>query len=103
MTPPPSLVLVGIVVPVWGEIVVMRFGLICFILQCLLISLASRPWHIFACVLLSTATNLVYPSLTSLVTSNVSESRVGESLGAINGIKSLTEGIGPLVFGMLMR
>ncbi|GMH80427.1 hypothetical protein TrST_g12306 [Triparma strigata] len=95
-------VLVGIVVPVWGEIVVMRFGLICFILQCLLISLASRPWHIFACVLLSTATNLVYPSLTSLVTSNVSESRVGESLGAINGIKSLTEGIGPLVFGMLM-
>ncbi|GMH56203.1 hypothetical protein TL16_g10252, partial [Triparma laevis f. inornata] len=95
-------VLVGIVVPVFGEIKVMRFGLICFIIQCILISLASQPWHIFGCVLLSTATNLVYPSLTSLVTSHVSENKVGESLGAVNGIKSLTEGIGPLVFGMLM-
>lgn len=70
----------------------MRFGLICFIIQCVLISLASQPWHIFGCVLLSTATNLVYPSLTSLVTSHVSENKIGESLGAVNGIKSLTEG-----------
>ena len=81
----------------------MRFVLGCFVLQCFLISVASESWHIFCCVTLSIFTNLVYPSLTSLVTSHVSETKVGESLGAINGIKSLTEGIGPLVFGMLMR
>ena len=46
--------------------------------------------------------NLVYPSLSSLVSGSVEPDAVGEALGAINGIKALTEGIGPLVFGSLM-
>ena len=46
--------------------------------------------------------NLVYPSLTSLVSSAVAPDMVGEALGAVNGIKALTEGVGPLVFGTLL-
>jgi hypothetical protein len=46
--------------------------------------------------------NLVYPSLTSLVSSAVAPDMVGEALGAVNGIKALTEGVGPLIFGTLM-
>ena len=32
----------------------------------------------------------------------VSEEAQGEALGALNGLKALTEGFGPLIFGSLM-
>ena len=46
--------------------------------------------------------NLVYPSVSSLVSKVVDEDAQGEALGALNGIKALTEGFGPLLFGFLM-
>jgi MFS family permease len=46
--------------------------------------------------------NLVYPSVSSLVSKLVEEGEQGEALGALNGIKALTEGFGPLIFGLLM-
>ncbi|GFH60544.1 hypothetical protein CTEN210_17020 [Chaetoceros tenuissimus] len=66
------------------------------------IGIAYEGWQLFVCVLLSMIANLVYPSLTSLVSSAVAPDMVGEALGAINGIKALTEGVGPLIFGTLM-
>jgi len=45
---------------------------------------------------------LVYPSISSLVSSTVRPEMVGRALGAVNGVKSLTEGVGPLVFGTLL-
>jgi len=63
---------------------------------------AYEGWQLFICVLISMMGNLVYPSLTSLVSSAVAPEMVGEALGAINGVKALTEGVGPLVFGTLM-
>lgn len=95
-------VLVRIVVPSIGEKRSMRVGLIAFSFQCIVLGFAYEGWHLFICVLLSTASNLVYPSLTSLVSSAVSQDMVGEALGAVNGVKALTEGIGPLLFGTLM-
>lgn len=95
-------VLVRMVVPSIGEKKSMRLGLIAFFLQCVILGIAYEGWHLFACVLLSMAGNLVYPSLTSLVSSAVAPDMVGEALGAVNGVKALTEGVGPLVFGALM-
>jgi len=95
-------VLLRIVVPILGEKQTMRLGLLAFALQCAVLGLAYEGWQLFMCVALSMASNLVYPSLTSLVSANVSKDAVGEALGAINGVKALTEGIGPLVFGGLM-
>ena len=46
--------------------------------------------------------NLVYPSISSLVSSTVRPDMVGRALGAVNGVKSLTEGVGPLLFGTLL-
>jgi hypothetical protein len=57
---------------------------------------------VFVCALFSMLGNLVYPSLSSLVSGSVEPDAVGEALGALNGVKALTEGIGPLVFGSLM-
>lgn len=95
-------VLVRMFVPMFGEKQAMRIGLIAFALQCTVLGFAFKSWHLFICVAFSTLGNLVYPSLSSLVSSSVAPESVGEALGAINGIKALTEGVGPLFFGTLM-
>jgi MFS transporter, DHA1 family, tetracycline resistance protein len=94
--------LVRILVPLLGEKVAMKLGLASFCLQCLTLGFAYEGWHLFVCAGFSLLGNLVYPSLTSLVSGSVEPDAVGEALGAINGIKALTEGIGPLFFGTLM-
>lgn len=95
-------VLVRIMVPLLGEKRSMKVGLLAFLLQCIVLGVAFEGWHLFLCTLFSLFANLVYPSLSSLVSGNVEPDAVGEALGAINGVKALTEGIGPLVFGSLM-
>lgn len=95
-------VLVRIIVPLLGEKRAMKLGLVSFALQCIVLGFAYEPWHLFVCAAFSLLGNLVYPSLSSLVSGNVAPDAVGEALGAINGIKALTEGFGPLVFGTLM-
>lgn len=95
-------VLVRFLVPLLGEKKAIKIGLISFALQCFVLGAANEPWHLFVCAPLSMLGNLVYPSLSSLVSGIVEPEIVGEALGAINGIKALTEGIGPLIFGSLM-
>jgi len=95
-------VLVRIMVPLMGEKKAMKLGLIAFLLQCVVLGLAYEPWQLFLCAAFSLFGNLVYPSLSSLVSGSVEPEAVGEALGAVNGVKALTEGIGPLVFGSLM-
>ncbi|CAB9499090.1 Hippocampus abundant transcript-like protein 1 [Seminavis robusta] len=95
-------VLVRIIVPMLGEKQSTKLGLIAFLLQCVVLGLAYEGWHLFLCTVFSMFANLVYPSLSSLVSGSVPPEAVGEALGAINGVKALTEGIGPLVFGSLM-
>ena len=94
--------LVRVLVPLLGEKRAMKLGLFSFCLQCITLGLAYEGWHLFICAGFSLLGNLVYPSLTSLVSGSVEPNAVGEALGAINGIKALTEGIGPLFFGSLM-
>ncbi|GAX15782.1 hypothetical protein FisN_3Lh225 [Fistulifera solaris] len=95
-------VLVRFMVPWLGEKKAMKVGLVSFGLQCVVLGFATEGWHLFVCAMFSLLGNLVYPSLSSLVSGSVEPDAVGEALGAINGIKALTEGIGPLVFGSLM-
>lgn len=95
-------VLVRLIVPMLGEKKSMLVGLAAFGMQCVLLGLAFEGWHLFVCILFAMVGNLVYPSLSSLVCGSVEPDAVGEALGAVNGIKALTEGIGPLAFGTLM-
>mmetsp|Transcript_7387 Transcript_7387/g.16192 ORF Transcript_7387/g.16192 Transcript_7387/m.16192 type:complete len:483 (+) Transcript_7387:115-1563(+) len=95
-------VLVRIAVPRLGELGCMRLGLAAFAVQCALVATSSSPAWIFVSVLFSTGANLFYPSVSSLVSKIVDERQQGEAQGALNGIKALTEGFGPLLFGALM-
>lgn len=92
-------VLVRIAIPLFGETRCMRIGLASFTLQCVLLAVADSPSQLFICAFLAMGGNLVYPSVSSLVSSSVRPDMVGRALGAVNGVKSLTEGIGPLIFG----
>jgi DHA1 family tetracycline resistance protein-like MFS transporter len=95
-------VFLRIFVPCMGEKAVVKLGLLAFAAQCMVLGLANRGWQLFICVALSMLSNLVYPSLASFVSKMVAPHVIGEALGAINGVKALTEGIGPLVFGGMM-
>ena len=97
-----EVVLVRLVIPNLGEKRSLRVGLIAFALQCAVLCFAFEGWHLFICVGLSMVANLSYPAVTSMVSNAVAKDGIGEALGAMNGIKALTEGIGPLVFGGLM-
>ena len=85
-------VLVRIAITLFGETRCIRIGLASFATQCLLLAVADEPWHLFACAVFAMAGNLVYPSVSTLVSSNVEPDMVGRALGAVNGVKSLTEG-----------
>lgn len=95
-------VLVRIMVPQFGEKIAMQIGLAAFALQCAFFSFARHIQDVLFSLLFSTLANLVYPSVSSLVSRSVPPSKQGEALGAMNGIRALTEGFGPLVFGFLM-
>jgi len=95
--------LVRLLVPWLGERVTMRLGLAAFAGQCAVVGFATHPYHIWFSIALSVFSNLVYPSLSSLVSASVPAAQQGEAQGAINGVRALTEGIGPLLFGALMH
>lgn len=95
-------VLVRVLVPYLGEVNSMRLGLVAFAIQCIVVAFSTSSEAIFVSVVFSMFANLVYPSISSLVSKIVEEDMQGEALGALNGIKALTEGFGPLAFGLLM-
>mmetsp|Transcript_7161 Transcript_7161/g.12034 ORF Transcript_7161/g.12034 Transcript_7161/m.12034 type:complete len:481 (+) Transcript_7161:267-1709(+) len=95
-------ILVRIVVPRVGEINAMRLGLLAFSIQCALVAVSTSAGWIFVSVLFSMGANLFYPAVSSLVSKVCDDRNQGEALGALNGIKALTEGFGPLFFGLLM-
>ncbi|KAG5193044.1 major facilitator superfamily domain-containing protein [Tribonema minus] len=90
------------VVPFMGEKRTMQLGLLGFAAQCIMIGFADSRRMIFASMAGGTLSNLFYPSMSSLVSKSVSLEAQGEVLGTINGVRALTEGFGPLVFGALM-
>jgi DHA1 family tetracycline resistance protein-like MFS transporter len=95
-------VLVRILIPRIGEVNAVRIGLLAFAVQTVILAFSTSQEMIFASLFLSLLSNLVYPSISSLVSKSVPESVHGEALGTLNGIKALTEGVGPLAFGGLM-
>lgn len=95
-------VLVRIIVPRIGEENSIRIGLIAFSGQCFTIAFGDSIQWVFISVIFSMFSNLFYPSVSSLVSKIVDESEQGEALGSLNGIKALTEGFGPLFFGILL-
>ena len=56
-------------------------------MQGIVIAMSTTAKGIFFSIFFSMFSNLVYPSVSSLVSKMMPESKIGESLGALNGIK----------------
>lgn len=95
-------ILVRLIVPAIGEVNSIRLGLLGFSMQSFIVAMSTTQEWIFISVLFSMISNLVYPSISSLVSKVVDEEVQGEAQGALNGIRALTEGFGPLFFGVFM-
>jgi len=95
-------VIVRLLVPRLGETNSMRLGLFAFSVQCVIIAFADSIGQLYFSILFSMFSNIVYPSISSLITKLVEPEDQGAALGSLNGLKSLTEGVGPLLFGVLM-
>lgn len=91
-------VLVRVLVPQLGEVNSIRLGLVCFSIQCFVIAFSSSIDGIVLSILFSMGSNLVYPSISSVVSRTVGEDKQGEALGALNGIKALVSVI-EIAFG----
>jgi hypothetical protein len=55
----------------------------------MLVAISTSAEWIYLSLLFSMLANLVYPSVSSLVSKVVAEDQQGEALGALNGIKAL--------------
>lgn len=82
-------VLVRLIVPALGEVNSIRLGLLAFAIQCVLIAFSTSVEWVVLSIVFSMFSNLVYPSVSSIVSKIVNENRQGEALGALNGIKAL--------------
>jgi hypothetical protein len=83
---------VRVLIPGFGERVCMQIGLLAFAVQCGVITFARSPGALAGSILLSLLTNLVYPAASSLVSRVVATAGQGEAMGALNGLRALTEG-----------
>ena len=71
--------------------VIQRLGLLAFAAQCVILAFSTSIQWVFASILFSMLSNLVYPAISALLSRVVDDRTLGEALGALNGIKALSE------------
>lgn len=90
-----------IIVPRIGELKSVIYGSILVILNYLLYALVTKSWMIYAATSLLLFTNIVMPSLQSMISKDTPSSQQGELQGTLVSITSLTSIIGPLIYTWL--
>lgn len=87
-----------IVVPKIGELKAVIYGSIALIINFLLYALVTKSWMIYAATSILLFTNIVMPSLQSLISRGTPSHEQGELQGTLVSITSLTSIIGPLLY-----
>lgn len=87
-----------LVVPKIGELKSVIYGSSLLILNYLLYALVTKSWMIYAATSLLLFTNIVMPSLQSMISKNTPSEHQGELQGTLVSITSLTSIIGPLLY-----
>lgn len=85
-----------------GETTIVRLGLCFNAFHVTAYGVIWKGWMVYAITPLSVMTFVVLPAATALVSNSVSDRDQGAIQGAVNGVRSLTIAIGPLVFGEAM-
>lgn len=90
-----------IIVPKIGELKSVIYGTILVIFNFLLYALVTKSWMIYAATSLLLFTNIVMPSLQSMISKGTPSEEQGELQGTLVSITSLTSIIGPLLYTAL--
>ena len=91
-------VLSRLLVPNIGELKAVIFGSIALIINFLLYALVTKSWMIYAATSMLLFTNIVMPSLQSIISKGTPAHDQGELQGTLVSITSLTSIIGPLLY-----
>lgn len=87
-----------IIVPKIGELKSVIYGSVLVIINFLLYALVTKSWMIYAATSLLLFTNIVMPSLQSMISKGTPSEEQGELQGTLVSITSLTSIIGPLLY-----
>ena len=87
-----------IVTPRIGELKSILYGSIVSVINFLLYALVTKSWMVYAATSLLILTNIVMPSLQSLISKGTPPEDQGELQGTLVSITSLTSIIGPLLY-----
>lgn len=86
------------IVPKIGELKSVIYGSVLVIINFLLYALVTKSWMIYAATSLLLFTNIVMPSLQSMISKGTPSEEQGELQGTLVSITSLTSIIGPLLY-----
>ena len=90
-----------VLVPKIGELKAVIYGSIALIINFLLYALVTKSWMIYAATSMLLFTNIVMPSLQSIISKGSPPQEQGELQGTLVSITSLTSIIGPLLYTSL--
>ena len=89
--------LIRIIIPRFGNINSVYFGMLFYIIGLFLFSIASEGWMVFAFAIPLSLGGISGPALQGIMTNKISDSEQGEFQGGMTSLVSLTAIIGPIL------
>ncbi|XP_074275708.1 uncharacterized protein LOC141599563 [Silene latifolia] len=96
-----QLILMPVLLPLLGEDILLRIGLLAACTSMTLNSIAWDTWVIYAASGFQVVVTFTYPCLRSIASKQVGADEQGKAQGCISGIESLANIISPLIFSPL--
>ncbi len=94
-------VVVVVLAPLLGEQRLLVCGLLLTIVEYMLLSVVQYKWQALVAVSVGSMAGVAWPAISSLKANNVGQDQQGLVQGVLASIRSLSMGIGPLVFAKL--
>mmetsp|Transcript_35181 Transcript_35181/g.92056 ORF Transcript_35181/g.92056 Transcript_35181/m.92056 type:complete len:501 (+) Transcript_35181:205-1707(+) len=93
----------GLLADRWTDKSVITFGLFGSITQLTVFGLLTIHWVLFGNTMFVAIGSMVYPAVSAYVANNASPDEQGAVQGLITGVRSLCNGLGPALFGVLFQ
>lgn len=91
----------GLLAGRWSDKSVIAFGLIGSIVQLTIFAVLTVHWVLFANTIFVAIGSMVYPAVSAYVANTADADEQGAVQGLITGVRSLCNGLGPALFGVL--
>ena len=89
--------LIRIIIPKFGNINSVYFGMFFYIIGLFLFSIASKGWMVFAFAIPLSLGGISGPALQGIMTNKISDDEQGEFQGGMTSLVSLTAIVGPIL------